>query len=324
MKLFVDSNIYLDFYHFSSDDLDELKKLVDLIEKGEIKLIVTKQVVDEVRRNRDSKVSDAYKKFREGKIQLSIPQICKTYSEYRHLKKIIKKLNDTHSDLDEKLSKDIQNRSLKADKIIGKLFETSEIIDTTGFIEKAEVRYQLGNPPGKGGSYGDAVNWEALLSSVKESEDLFFISDDKDYKSPLNKEAFDSFLLDEWKNLKKSELFFYTRLSDFFNEHHKDIKLIVEEEKNELINELFHSPNFATTHTLINRLSKYESFTDEQTRQLVNAAVFNSQVKCILNDEDVSSFYSTVIKSKEKILDEKDSSFIKRKLSEKEEEDIPF
>ena len=37
MNLFVDANIFLDFYHFLNDDLEELRKLVDLIQKGEIR-----------------------------------------------------------------------------------------------------------------------------------------------------------------------------------------------------------------------------------------------------------------------------------------------
>jgi hypothetical protein len=45
---------------------------------------------------------------------------------------------------------------------------------------------QLGNPPGKPGSCGDAVNWEALLQGCPNGEDLELVSEDRDYASPLD------------------------------------------------------------------------------------------------------------------------------------------
>jgi hypothetical protein len=35
--LFIDTNIFLSFYHLSGEDLEELNKLAVLIEKGQIK-----------------------------------------------------------------------------------------------------------------------------------------------------------------------------------------------------------------------------------------------------------------------------------------------
>ena len=34
MKVFIDTNILLDFYHLSGSDLDELQKLVQLVKEG--------------------------------------------------------------------------------------------------------------------------------------------------------------------------------------------------------------------------------------------------------------------------------------------------
>lgn len=278
MNLFVDANVFLDFYHFSDDDLDELKKLIDLINKGEITLIITSQVVDEVKRNRDGKVADSYKKFKDSKVELNLPQICKSYKEFNQIKKslgIIKKLK---ADLNGKLKKDISERTLKADETINELIKISKVVDVKKHVDLARERFDQGNPPGKNGSYGDSLTWVALISELKEKEDLFFISDDKDYKSPLDEYTLNSFLLDEWKEKKKANIFFYTKLSAFFNKHHKDIQLRVEEEKNKLIESLAQSPNFETTHSIIARLSSFVSFTDEQIRELVKAATENSQV----------------------------------------------
>ena len=48
--LFIDSNIWLSIYHFTNDDLEQFKKLKDLINR-DIKLFIPLQVYDEVIRN---------------------------------------------------------------------------------------------------------------------------------------------------------------------------------------------------------------------------------------------------------------------------------
>jgi PIN domain len=68
MNLFIDTNIYLTFYHYSSDDLEELKKLAVAIKSGEITLYSTQQIQDEFKRNRESKIADALKRFNEQKL----------------------------------------------------------------------------------------------------------------------------------------------------------------------------------------------------------------------------------------------------------------
>lgn len=330
MNLFVDANIFLDFYHFSNDDLDELKKLVDLINKGEITLVVTSQIIDEVKRNRDNKVADAYKKFKDSKIELNLPQICKSYPEFRQIKIALTNLKKLKTELAEKLIKDINERTLKADETIQQLFQISQILETKEYLELAKTRYDLGNPPGKDGSYGDALNWITLLSKMKTGVDLFLISDDKDFKSPLNEYSLNSYLLKEWSLKKKSDVFFYTKLSDFFNEHHTDIQLKVEEEKNKLIEELLSSTNYAHTHSVISILSRYVSFTDEQIRELVASAVSNSQVFAILGDLDLKNFYGKLIENREHLISFTDLEQLKQRMNRDEElvipnsDDIPF
>ena len=59
MNIFIDTNVYLSFYHLSSDDLEELKKLVVLAREGKVVLLLPEQVIDEFRRNRAAKIADA-------------------------------------------------------------------------------------------------------------------------------------------------------------------------------------------------------------------------------------------------------------------------
>lgn len=67
MNLFIDTNIYLTFFHFSSDDLEELKKLIVVIKEGQINLILPDQVIDEFKRNREVKIADALKDLKSKK-----------------------------------------------------------------------------------------------------------------------------------------------------------------------------------------------------------------------------------------------------------------
>lgn len=65
MNLFIDTNIFLSFHHYTSDDLEELRKLAVLARQGEVELLLPKQVVDEFKRNRAGKIADALKRLRE-------------------------------------------------------------------------------------------------------------------------------------------------------------------------------------------------------------------------------------------------------------------
>lgn len=47
MRVFIDTNILLDFYGLSGADLEELKKVVQLVEDGKMQLLLPQQVIDE-------------------------------------------------------------------------------------------------------------------------------------------------------------------------------------------------------------------------------------------------------------------------------------
>ena len=82
-----------------------------------------------------------------------------------------------HGLLVTELTNAAHTRQLKADKVINELFSvgTSYSMENS-IVASAQIRMSLGNPPGKNGSLGDAVNWETLLKMIPSKEDLFFIS----------------------------------------------------------------------------------------------------------------------------------------------------
>jgi len=296
VNLFIDTNIFLAFYHFSGEDLEELKKLAVLVEKDKIRLLVPQQVIDEFRRNRDTKIADALKKLRDQKLGLQFPQMCKDYPEYARLRSLQKAYETIHAALVAQALADAESGTLKADDIISSLFEHGEVIATSSDIAaRAALRMDMGNPPGKNSSLGDAVNWECLLESASSAEPLHFVTDDSDYVSPLDAAAFNSFLLREWSDKTRPDLVFHKRLSAFFAKEFQQIKLASEAEKDLLIQDLAESPNFITTHAIVAKLRQFSDFTLDQANAILSAAYGNSQVGWIAGDDDVRELLKAAI-----------------------------
>ena len=62
------------------------------------------------------------------------------------------------------IQQDINDHKLPADSLIQQLFDLATKLDNINkCIDHARLRVELGNPPGKKGSLGDAVIWETLL-----------------------------------------------------------------------------------------------------------------------------------------------------------------
>ena len=70
-----------------------------------------------------------------------------------------------------------------------------------------------------------------------------------------------------------------------------------EREKRDLLISLENSSSFARTHEMIEMLSRYSTWSQEEIELLCKIAVTNSQVKYIITDTDVKLFYSRVLKN---------------------------
>jgi len=184
LHLFLDSNIWLSFYHYSSDDLEELRKLGVLIDRRQVTLHVTDQVRFEFRRNREVKFADAIAKFDKEKLDKSFPQIFQAYKEdYRSLREAIDSYEKAKARILQRVERDYRRSDLKADGIIRDLFaKAGDEAVSEKALEAARLRMMRGNPPGKDGSHGDAINWEHLLEVIPEGGDLCLIAEDKDWR----------------------------------------------------------------------------------------------------------------------------------------------
>ena len=294
MNLFIDTNIFLDFYHLSGADIEELNKLTALLEDGHIKLFVPRQLCEEFKRNRDSKIKDAMNEFQKAKFKISFPAFCKLYPEYGELQELLKSANTKHAELYQKAMNDVNAVSLKVAAIIAELFAKAHVIEITdAMFGKALHPFRMGNPPGKKKvTMGDEVNWDALLANAPNGEDLHLVSGDSDYAAAMDADKFNAFLDDEWKEKKNSSIIFHKSLQEFFKANYPQIKLASDVKKSMLIEKLAKSGSFATTHLVIAKLESMDDFSPAQVEQLIQIADMNSQVGWIIGDDDVLAFYS--------------------------------
>ncbi len=306
MNIFLDTNILLNFYHYSKDDLEQLKKLVVVIEEGEVVLHLTDQVIHEYRRNREAKFADAIKHFREEKLTGKFPQICVNYNEeYGKLKQAIDDYKTAKSALERKVLADFASHSLIADKLIQSLIRRAKTIhDSNEILSKARLRHMRGNPPGKNDSLGDAINWECLLQAIEDGEDLHLISNDSDFQSKLNEEALLPYLQYEWSMQKpSSSIFFYPTLTLFFSTHFPQIKLATELKKQLLVQALTRSNSFKRTRQILRKLDLESGFTHDQIREIAKAVTTNGQITRMSEDEDIKQSVKRLLEDNLELLE---------------------
>lgn len=226
MNLFLDSNVWLSLFDSFRRDLEELQGLVALVEQGKVALLLPDQVVNEVRRNRDKRIGSDIELLRSEILLEEIPPLFYGLQEYQSFAKIRRNYQDAKERLIARLVEEFEQGRLPADEAIDRLFAAARRIPVTDdLLSRARTRYDLGNPPGKEGSYGDAVNWECLLAAVPDGEDLYLVTRDRDFASRIDRGRLSPFLEEEWSARKGAKVFFYNRLSAFCREHLPEVRI---------------------------------------------------------------------------------------------------
>jgi hypothetical protein len=266
-----------------------------------ITLVLTEQIEDEFNRNRSAKIADAMKKLQEARFKIAFPAFAKDYPGYDELRTLLDKAGKRHAELVETITKDAIKGDLKADALVVDLFQKATMLVVSDEIYLGALRrVRRGNPPGKENSLGDAINWECLLAEIDDGTDVHLVSEDKDYRSQLSAE-FSEFLDYEWDKRKKSKIFFYTKISDFFKTNFPNIKIASEVERDLLVEDLRNTGSFVSTHLVVAKLLKQTDFSPLQIEELVQIARSNSQVGWIMGDPDVHDFYASLLKHEAKL-----------------------
>lgn len=324
INVFIDTNVYLDFYHLSGDDLEELKKLLTAIELGEIKLYTTDQVIDEYRRNRESKIAASLKILDEVKLGIVFPRIVQEYDEYKLMQTEARNFGEHLTSLRSRLEADISSKQLGPDQLVEELFERATVIEEDdAIIDMAERRSLLRKPPGKNGSIGDAINWESLIKDIPQGEDLFIISIDGDFSTALDKQNLADYLCQEWRSKKESEAVLYKSLGQFFKDKYPGIKLANDLKRQLYIQGLASSSNFITTHRYVTKVKSLGELSDQEASDIFDAAMTNNQIYWLGEDTDVNQFMRDLLDTKGSVLDGPDTQKINELFPAPDTEEIP-
>lgn len=291
MHVFIDTNILLTFFHFTDEELDSLQNVFASHKHGAATVHLTGQIRDEFRRNRETRIKDALKRFTQNNYTVQLPSFMKAYDEYVDIRKLASELREKSEIILARAREDVATHKLVADKLIEELFDKSELIGTSDEIyATARRRMFIGNPPGKNQSIGDAINWLILLRNVPNGEDIHIISADGDFYSTLDDNRVHPFLEEEWREIKGSRVYVYRKLAMFMKKHFDGIAFSYDKEKDELIDDLAGAGSFAGTHTVISKLETHGYYSLVEVQRILEGVLANNQVRLIVTDHDVSDF----------------------------------
>ena len=322
--LFVDTNVFLSLYAFSDEDIEQFRKIFVLSQQGEIDFILPKQVVDEFWRNREAKIRESYDRIKSYD-RVKIPAVVRDLPAAKAVMSAQNELGKAHSELVDGLLERASKHELSADKLIKEIFEKSTLIETTQeVLDRAKKRVLLGNPPGKSGSYGDAINWECVLTKVDIFDTLHFVSRDKDYASKLHEGSFNEFLDRELSELHVADVEYYSSLKEFIERHFPEVKIEAFLQAAEAVQALEQSGSFSSTHLAITRLNSCEVFSINQVKRLIVAGEENAQVSWILGDDDVFGFFKSLRDSYKDQLGKHFFERLERLVEEEVETEVEF
>jgi hypothetical protein len=332
IHLFIDTNVLLSFYAFTPDDLTRLERLAGEVEAGRFVNLTTSHVRNEFLRNRENKIAEARKAFQSRRLDEEFPRLVDQYEETKRLRELAGEYSDLHDRLLRRIDEDARDGTLMADQLIDRFLAGATTLEVTQeVIDRARLRRELGNPPGKRGSIGDAVNWELLLDFLP-PDHLFYVTNDSDFYSPLGGDQPLEFLTFEWEAIVSQPIGFVRRLSQLPEEEVPHEILPVEDAlddaRDDLVAYLQDSGSFAQTHRLIQALRQFPSFTPKQVSGLV-AALANDQVGWIAGDDDVFDFYTLLMRTHSHLLADAERRVLLATLLVSEEEaaessDLPF
>ncbi len=243
--LFVDTNVFLDFYRSRSDAALPLLKHVEAVAE---RLVMTYQIESEFKKNRQAAIQ-------EGLAELKAPQgaprlgIFSDAKASKAMSKDLERAGKRTTALKSRLTLALTEPS-KSDpvyQICQRLFRQENALALTRedkrrhlIRRKAFKRFIHGCPPRKKNdtSIGDAFNWEWMLHcAVDKNADLYIVSRDSDYGITVQNSAYvNDHLRQEFADRvnQKGKIKLFTRLSEAL----KHFQIVVTKEEQEVEQEL--------------------------------------------------------------------------------------
>lgn len=238
--IFIDTNIYLDFYRIRRSDIS--MSYLKLIDKNKKHIITGSQIEMEFKKNRQKVIVESLKKFKTPEwSNLSAPALLAESKAMQQIEKKKKEIGTQQKKVNEKIEKMLNNPSRNDPVFItlNRLFryKSKTNLDRGKKIrftirKLARQRFILGYPPRKNDdiSIGDAVNWEWVIHCAKNSsKDIIIVTRDYDFGAIVKGESY----LNDWLILEFKERVSHKRkifLTDKLSAAFKAIKLPVSKE----------------------------------------------------------------------------------------------
>lgn len=248
--LFIDTNIWLDFYRARNETG---LQLLSRVEKIADKLIITYQLESEFKKNRQDAIYEGMKQLKEP-TQIPSPGIFSdataTRVMARNLKEAGKRAKRLHTRLIRALEDPAQHDPVYQvcqrvfQKIDGLTLKRDNPIRRS--IRRSAYRRLLhGCPPGKRGdtSYGDAFNWEWMVNcAITMKAGLVIVSRDADYGITIGDKSYiNDHLRHEFSDRvsRKRKLLLFTSLSAALKTFHVPVSEKEEQVEKEFVTAVF-------------------------------------------------------------------------------------
>jgi len=245
--IFIDTNIFLDFYRAESEASLSLLRHVESIPEG---LITTDQVEMEFLHNRQRVISAALQSLKAPSLPPFIPAYLSDSRAASKIEKSLGEMKKQMAALKKRFAGILENPALHDPvfKVVKKAFSFQSPMNLKfceakrdQIFERALNRFQRGLPPRKRDdtSFGDAVNWEWIVECASDTGmDVVVVSRDGDYGLRFDgKHYLNDCLLQEFKDRvsAKRKVEFTTSLAQALRHLSVPVTKAEEEEEEKII-----------------------------------------------------------------------------------------
>lgn len=297
--IFIDTNVFLSYYRDSAGNTEEFARVLSKFSENSenYKVYVNNYLKDEILRNRASVLSQKKEEFSKNfSLPKSFPSIFRLLENFNQFEKDTITSEKSFQKLIKEYMEKANQNLFEQDRFIESFFSiyTPNPI-TNAHKGNARERLDFGYPPGKKGSYGDALNWSYLLTEVPQDSNLYVVSKDNDFSNPLNKSEINPYLAQEWKRVKNGDIIFLDSISSLINILDKADSDFEQSYISEQLEKLINSTNFSDTHDQVEKLKSFvDKFNKEQIISFLTGFYRNAQINWISEDVDIKDFISLI------------------------------
>uniref|UniRef100_UPI0037C189A2 PIN domain-containing protein n=1 Tax=Flavobacterium sp. TaxID=239 RepID=UPI0037C189A2 len=203
--IFIDTNIFLDFYRIRRTDIS-LKYLDEIVKHKDI-IITSSQIEMEYKKNRQVAILESITEVtKKSNINLSVPAILTDAQALKMLKKAKEEVENQQQKLKVQIERILKNPNQfdPVYKSLQKIFTNKSAINLNrdnkirfSIRNLAKKRFVLGYPPRKNddNSIGDSINWEWIIKCAEiTGKHIIIVTRDTDFGAISENESY----LNDW------------------------------------------------------------------------------------------------------------------------------